>query len=73
MDLNLRPAAYKAAALPTELWGHWCVVITSSGRVGCLLQRFDCEADMTRAFETVAVRGLPGLGLRSRVSDPRRR
>ena len=21
MDLNLRPAAYKAAALPTELWG----------------------------------------------------
>ncbi len=22
MDLNLRPAAYKAAALPTELWGQ---------------------------------------------------
>ena len=22
MDLNLRPAAYKAADLPTELWGQ---------------------------------------------------
>lgn len=22
MDLNLRPAAYKAAAMPTELWGQ---------------------------------------------------
>lgn len=30
MDLNLRPAAYKADALPTELWGRWCVAKDSN-------------------------------------------
>ena len=40
MDLNLRPAAYKAAAMPTELWGPgvWLAIWNYGGLAELVLE-----------------------------------